>query len=157
MDELEPHMIEAVFNHVFCADPGNCPPAEVYSVNDLAAGYRLHPMGWTDLPSGRGGSSYDGGWEGYMVKVLRQLRVLSGDSSATPMLQPFSGAMMANVCGAGGQADCAASLLKAIRDTYSADVAANGRRTHPDRSAIDHSQSKCAPCQQQPPAYAHIS
>ncbi len=157
MDELEPHLIEAIFNHVFCADPNNCTAAEVYSVNDLAAGYSLHPMGWTDLPSGRGGSSYDGGWEGYMVKVLRQLRVLSGDSSATPMLQPFSGAMMANVCGAGGQADCAASLLKAIRDTYSADVAANGGSTDPDKWTIDENQSKCSSCKQQLPAYDDIS
>jgi hypothetical protein len=156
MDELEPHLIEAIFNHVFCADPNNCSSAEVYKINGLAAGYRMHPMGWTDLPSGRGGSSYDGGWEGYMVKVLRQLRVAAGDHSDAPMGQPFSSALMAAVCGGGGQTDCAASLIKAIHDTYTADSAANGN-PNPDTWTIDENQSQCGSCKQQVPAYDDIS
>jgi hypothetical protein len=156
MDELEPHLIQAIFNHLFCADPGNCTSAEVYKINGLAAGYGRHPMGWTDLPSGRGGSSYDGGWEGYMVKVLRQLRVAAGDIADPRMGQPFSIPMMAAVCGSAGQADCAASLIKAIHDTYSADASANGN-PNPDSWKIDENQSLCGSCKQQIPAYDDIS
>ena len=159
MDELEPRLIEALFNPVFCADPNNCTSAEVSSTNGLASGYTQHPMGWTDLPRGRGGSSYEGGWEGYMLKALRQLRILAGDNTDPAMSQPFSAVMMSHLCSATGAAQCQAAIVKAIHDTYTADVAANGGHANPDTWTIDVNQSYCAShgCPTQMPAYDNIS
>jgi acyl-homoserine lactone acylase PvdQ len=156
MDELEPHLVMAFFNSVFCADPNNCTASEVNSTRGLASGYAEHPMGWTDLPSGRNGSSYDGGWEGYLLKALRQLRRQAGDTTDPAMLQPFSAAMMSHLCGGGG---CKAAIVKAIHDTYVADSASNGGSANPDTWTISENQAYCASngCPTQMPAYDNIT
>ena len=55
-----------------------CSPADgLNGKGSTAGGYSVFPMGFVDTPNGGGsrhGSSYDGGWEGYMVKTLEQLR-----------------------------------------------------------------------------------
>jgi hypothetical protein len=156
MDELEPHLVVAFFNSVFCADPNNCTTSEVNSTRGLASGYAEHPMGWTDLPSGRNGSSYDGGWEGYLLKALRQLRRQAGDTTDPAMVQPFSAAMMSHLCGGGG---CKAAIVKAIQETYVADSAANGGSANPDTWTISENQAYCASngCPTQMPAYDNIT
>ena len=116
MDELNPHLIQAVFDPLL-NDPAN--GSTVNTTNGLASGYSKHPMGFTDLPAFSLGSSYDGGWEGYMTKILRQLR-----GASVP--QPFSAEMMARVCGPAGAADCQAAIVKAIADTFTSLASING-------------------------------
>jgi acyl-homoserine lactone acylase PvdQ len=158
MDELEPHLVMALFNSVFCADPNNCTAAEVNTTNGLASSYAKHPMGWTDLPSGRLGSSYDGGWEGYLLKALRQLRRQAGDTTDPAMAQPLSTAMLSGLCGTGASG-CRAAIVKAIHDTYAADSAANSGAANPDTWTISENQAYCAShgCATQMPAYDNIT
>jgi acyl-homoserine lactone acylase PvdQ len=119
MDELNPHLIEALFDPVLLDAPNG---ATVNTRDGLASGYSKHPMGFTDLPSGGVGSSYDGGWEGYMLKLLRQLR-------GAPVAQPYSATMLAKICGPGCAADCPAAIKTAITDTFNALAAVNGSST----------------------------
>ncbi|MFY9614881.1 MAG: penicillin acylase family protein [Candidatus Dormiibacterota bacterium] len=151
MDELNPKLISAVFNSVFCANPASCTPAEEFSIRGLPAGYNKLPMGFTDLPSGRNGSSYDGGWEGYMWKVLRQLR-------GAAVAQPFSAEMMSHVC-TGGAAACPGKILQAITDTYNAMKTANGGSANVGGWTKNDNLVFCASnsCPTQMPAYDNIS
>jgi hypothetical protein len=151
MDELEPHLIGAVFNSLFCANPASCTGTEVYSINGLAAGFAKHPMGWTDLPSGRGGSAYDGGWEGYMLKVLRQLH-------GGTVGQPFSNAMMANICD-GGAPNCKTAITQAITDTYNAMKTDNAGSTTVPSWTMNDNLVYCSShsCPTKMPEYDNIS
>ena len=88
------------------------------------AGYTVLPMGFVNEPDNGGahlGSAYDGGWEGYLVKVLEQIQ-------GQPVAQPFTTEVTSNLCG-GGLATCPASIDAALAQAYQALVAANGGST----------------------------
>ena len=114
MDELFPRVVRAVFDNVLSA-------ADIDNSNaGLSNRYNRLPQGFVDYPSLSRGSSYDGGYEGYIVKLLRQLQ---GESVGSP----FGSALMANFCGAGGAVtDCKTAIDKALTDTYNALVTING-------------------------------
>jgi acyl-homoserine lactone acylase PvdQ len=114
MDELTPRLIRALFDPLFAA-------GGVYRYDGMSAGYTKVPMEFTNTPDGDGahlGSAYDGGWEGYLVKLLRELDGL-------PAAQPFSRATTDRVCG-GGLTGCRAAVTRALGSTYRALLAANG-------------------------------
>lgn len=118
MDELEPRLIRALFDQLFAA-------GGVSSVDGMASGYDVVPMGFVDTPNGAGthhGSAYLGGWEGDVVTLLRQLR-------GRPSGEPFSAAVTGAVCGPGGLVDCRAAIETALRQTAAALVSANGGST----------------------------
>ena len=148
MDELNPHLIQAVFDPLL-NDPAN--GGTVGATNGLASGYSKLPMGFTDVPSGRGGSSYDGGYEGYMVKVLQQLH-------GTSVAQPFSADMMSKICGT-GSANCATTIGQAVTDTYNAMKTANGNSANVATWTKDDNLVFCASnsCPTQMPAYDNIT
>ncbi|MGN6607175.1 MAG: penicillin acylase family protein [Jatrophihabitans sp.] len=105
-DELIPNLIRALFDGVL-ADGG---------VSDN--GYPVLPMAFVDRPSDHKGSSYDGGWDGYLVSTLQQL-------VGQHPVDGFGGAITAHECG-GGQSTCAGSIDAALQRTYDALVTANG-------------------------------
>ncbi|HVA61784.1 MAG TPA: penicillin acylase family protein [Mycobacteriales bacterium] len=115
MDELYPTLIEAIFDPILKA-------GGVEDVNGLPYRYSVLPLDFANTPGGSNvGSAYDGGWEGYLVKVLRQLR-------GEPVAQPFGPEIMTRICG-GGAASCRAAIDGALSATYSAMVSANGSPT----------------------------
>ncbi|HZD66521.1 MAG TPA: penicillin acylase family protein, partial [Acidimicrobiales bacterium] len=121
MDELEPRLIRAVFDPLFAAGGLG---SQGSTGGASAQGYRVVPMQFTNTPNSGGahlGSAYDGGWEGYMVKVLRQLQ-------GQPVAQPFPTAVTGRICG-GGPTSCSAAVGGALQATYQAMVAANGNST----------------------------
>jgi hypothetical protein len=112
MDQLSPTLIRAVFDGIFAAGGGS------------SGGYSVFPMGFVNEPYNGGshtGSAYDGGWEGYVVKVLAELLGQQVD-------QPFSRAVASHLCG-GGLATCGASIDAALAAAYTALVTANGGST----------------------------
>ncbi len=119
MDELYPRLIRSLFDPIFAA-------GGVYDSDGLPYGYEKLPIDFSNTPNSRGqnlGSAYDDpAWEGYLVKLLAQLRGQHPD-------QPFPSAVLAHICGAGGQADCHAAVNRALRATYDGLVAANGGNT----------------------------
>lgn len=119
MDELYPRLIRSLFDPIFAA-------GGVYDSDGLPYGYDKLPVDFSNTPNSQGqnlGSAYDDpGWEGYLVKLLAQLRGQHPD-------QPFPAAVLAHICGAGGQADCHAAVNRALSESYDALVAANGGNT----------------------------
>jgi acyl-homoserine lactone acylase PvdQ len=118
MDVLQVNLIRALFDPVLAAGgitgTGSTGGA-------VTPSYAVLPMQWVNTPDSGGahlGSAYDGGYEGYVVKALRQLR---GEQVA----QPFQPAIMNRVCGS-GPASCAAAIDRALADSYQALVQANG-------------------------------
>jgi acyl-homoserine lactone acylase PvdQ len=117
MDELEPSLIEAVYNRLFAADGLN-------GTGSTASGYSIFPMGFVDTPNGGGarhGSSYDGGWEGYMEKTLEQLR-------GQHPVDPFTSVVTKQWC-TSGPASCRAAINKALLATYKTLKKENGTST----------------------------
>jgi Penicillin amidase len=117
MDELWPRLIEAVFDPLFAA-------GGVQGSGGTASGYTVFPMGFEDTPNGGGahhGSSYQSGWDGYLVKILDQVQ-------GVQPAQPFPPAVTGQVCG-GGLAACPAAIDAALAGTYQALVSANGGST----------------------------
>jgi acyl-homoserine lactone acylase PvdQ len=100
MDELYPRIVTALFGGF---------PADI-------------PMGYDDPPSNHIGSAYWDGWEGNVVKVLRQLR---GEAVS----QPFSDAVNNRLCGS-GLSNCQTALGNAVVAAYDAMVSANGGSTN---------------------------
>jgi acyl-homoserine lactone acylase PvdQ len=109
MDQLTPAVTRAIFDPLFAA--GGTSPN----------GYNVVPMGFVNEPYNGGahlGSAYDGGWEGYTVKALGQL-------TGRPVAQPFSHAVTARLCGAGGLSKCGPALDAALASAYQALLKAN--------------------------------
>ncbi|GAC1322700.1 MAG: penicillin acylase family protein [Thermoleophilaceae bacterium] len=119
MDELYPRLTRSLFDPLLAA-------GGVYNSDGLAYGYDKLPLDFSNTPNSQGqnlGSAYDdAGWEGYLVKLFTQLR--GGHPGA-----PFPPAVLAHICGAGGQADCHSAVDRALRETFDALVAANGGST----------------------------
>jgi acyl-homoserine lactone acylase PvdQ len=106
MDELEPTLIESIFNRLLAGGGLN-------GKGSTAGGYSVFPMTFVDTPNGGGsrhGSSYDGGWEGYMMKALEQLR---GKHPS----DPFTSVITKKWC-ASGPASCRRAINKALLTTY---------------------------------------
>lgn len=123
MDVLQEKLIRAMFDPILAA--GGL--SGVGSTGGAATqGYAVLPMQWVNTPNSGGahlGSAYDGGYESYVLKVLRQLR-------GEPVAQPFGSAIMSSVCGS-GLASCPAAFDGALLDTYNTLVKANGGSTDP--------------------------
>ena len=118
MDELWPRLIQAVFDPLFAA-------GGVQAAGGTATGYRAFPMPFEDTPNGGGahhGSAYQSGWDGYLVKILDQIR-------HRHVAQPFPATVTSQVCG-GGLATCPAAIDTALAGAYHALVTANGGSTH---------------------------
>ena len=105
-DELVPNLIRAIFDPILAAGGVG------------SNGYSALPMQFVDYPNGHNGSSYDGGYEGYLVSTLEQL--LDG----TP-IDGFALNVTSHECG-GGQLTCGTSIDTALLNTYNALVSANG-------------------------------
>jgi hypothetical protein len=109
-----PAITKAFFDPLFAAGGTN------------SGGYNVFPMGFVNEPYNGGahqGSAYDGGWEGYMVKVLNQLM-------GKHVVDPFDRAVTSRLCGSGGLSDCGSALDAALESTYQALVTANGGSTN---------------------------
>jgi acyl-homoserine lactone acylase PvdQ len=135
MDVLQEKLIRATFDPVLAAGGLGTTTS---SGGATTRSYRVLPMQWVNTPNGGGahlGSAYDGGYEGYLVKLLRGLR-------GEPVAQPFGPAIMSRVCGS-GPSSCPAALDRALADTYATMVQANGGSTDvaswtatPDTNAV---------------------
>ncbi|HEY8739689.1 MAG TPA: penicillin acylase family protein, partial [Candidatus Dormibacteraeota bacterium] len=134
MDELNGGLIDAVF-HTLMTDPD--PAAKATLLTDsagVAVGYSKMPEAFADQPRGNVGSSYNGGWESYMVKVLQQTR---GVTPGAPLSPP----MTTQLCG-GGLSTCPAAIARALLATHSRLTAVNGTSTL--SSWTDDTDSKAA-------------
>jgi hypothetical protein len=108
-DELIPNLIKALYDRILAAGGVS------------ANGYDALPMSWVDYPNQHQGSSYDGGYESYLVASLQQLL---GKSPA----DGFGREITSREC-TGGRATCRAAIHDALKQTYSALVTANGGST----------------------------
>jgi acyl-homoserine lactone acylase PvdQ len=117
-DELMPNLIRALYDRIL-AKGGE---SGVSSTGGATLpGYAKLPMQWVNTPNSGGthlGSSYDGGFEGYLMSSLQQLL---GRHPA----DGFGRELTRHECG-GGPATCRARISKALSTTYAALVAANG-------------------------------
>jgi hypothetical protein len=117
-DELMPNLIRALYDPIL-AKGGE---SGVSSTGGATLpGYAKLPMQWVNTPNSGGthlGSSYDGGFEGYLMSSLQQLL---GRHPA----DGFGRELTRHECG-GGPATCRARIAKALSTTYAALVAANG-------------------------------
>jgi acyl-homoserine lactone acylase PvdQ len=121
MDVLQNQLIRAMFDPILAAGGIS---SQSSTGSAVTPSYSKLPMQWVNTPNSGGahlGSAYDGGYEGYVVKILRQLQ---GQSVA----QPFSSTIMNRICGS-GPASCPAAFDKALSATYQALVQANGGST----------------------------
>ncbi|HVT63794.1 MAG TPA: penicillin acylase family protein [Mycobacteriales bacterium] len=110
MDELEPELIEAVYNKLFgAAGIGG----QGSTGGATTSGYNILPMQFTNTPNSGDahlGSAYDGGWEGYLQKTLQQLRGLHP-------VAPFTSVVTDKWCG-GGPADCHTAIDAVLLHVY---------------------------------------
>jgi acyl-homoserine lactone acylase PvdQ len=121
MDVLQEKVIRALFDPILAAGGVG---GESSTGSAVTPSYTVLPMQWVNTPNSGGahlGSSYDGGYEGYVRKALRQLR---GEQVA----QPFGPEILARLCGA-GPASCPTALDAALSDTFTTLVNANGGST----------------------------
>ena len=117
-DELWPRLVRAVFDALFAA-------GGVQQAGGTSTGYAVLPMPFEDTPNGAGthhGSAYQYGWDGYLLKVLDQV-------TGRPVGQPLPPAVTGGVCGR-GLAACPAAIDRALAETYTALVTANGGNTN---------------------------
>lgn len=122
MDVLQEKVIRAMFDPILAAGGIG---GEASTGGAVTPSYAALPMQWANTPNSGGqhlGSSYDGGYEGYVLKVLRQLR-------GEPVAQPFGAAITSRLCGS-GPASCSAALDAALSDTFNTLVSANGGSTN---------------------------
>lgn len=123
-DQLFPELTVALFGPIFAGDGlqsggGGTP-----------SGFNAFPqMGFVNAP-GPEGSAYDGGWEGYVEKLLDQL-------AGRHVAQPFPSAVLDHVCGPRGMASCTGAIDHALTETWSALVDANGGRSDPGTWSAD--------------------
>ncbi|HWA67312.1 MAG TPA: penicillin acylase family protein [Mycobacteriales bacterium] len=110
MDELEPELIEAVYNRLLGAGGIG---GQGSTGGAVTSGYSILPMQFVNTPNSGDahlGSAYDGGWEGYLQKTLQQLR-------GQHPLDPFTSVITSKWCG-GGPATCAAAIRAALLHVY---------------------------------------
>ncbi|MFN2465026.1 MAG: penicillin acylase family protein, partial [Candidatus Dormibacteria bacterium] len=109
MDELYPRLVRAVFDGLF-ADPALAAHRNgVEQVDKMDSRYDRVPFEWANNPGYDDqhlGSAYDGGWDGYLQKLIQQLH-----HKAVPMR--FSEASTAQMC-TGGLTTCEASIANAL-------------------------------------------
>ena len=120
-DELVYHLIRALYDGIFAAGGVG---AAGSNGGATAPAYDVLPMQFVNTPNSGGahvGSSYDGGYEGYLMATLEQLL---GQSPADGWGSELTG----RECG-GGPATCGAAIDAALQSTYDALVAANGGST----------------------------
>jgi acyl-homoserine lactone acylase PvdQ len=119
MDELYPRVVRALFDHIFAAGGVN-------TSLGISSSYKVVPENFSQNPNqtGGSGSSYYGGLQSQVFKVLRQL---NGETVA----QPFTPTTLALLCGGQGLSGCAAALNQALLDTFNAMSSANGGSTTP--------------------------
>lgn len=137
MDELYPAVLEALFDHLFKT-------GGVSTQLGLPSSYNVVPEAFSQNPNqtGGSGSSYYGGLQSQVVKVLRQI---NGEAVA----QPFSATTLAQLCGGGGLAACHTALNQALLDTYNAMSSSNGGSSTPSTwTANAETQSGGAPMPQ---------
>jgi acyl-homoserine lactone acylase PvdQ len=118
MDELEPDLIEAVWNHLL-AGPGISGQGSTGGAS--VPGYAILPMQFTNTPNSGDthlGSAYDGGWEGNMVKTFEQLRGQRPPAS-------YTSAITSSWCGGHGPSGCRVAIDKALLTAYRSLVKAN--------------------------------
>jgi acyl-homoserine lactone acylase PvdQ len=118
MDNLYPRLAHAIF------DPwlSSAQFAILQGINGL------------NNPPGPVGSAYDGGWEGYLQRALRQ--------AANPAIaNPYS----QNYCGSGVLADCQAALQSALQATIDSLTSAYGT-ADPTRWTCSRSNSGSGQC-----------
>jgi acyl-homoserine lactone acylase PvdQ len=118
MDELEPNLIESIYNRLLA---GGGVGGQGSTGGATTPGYNILPMQFTNTPNSGDahlGSAYDGGWEGYMQKTLQQLR---GKHPA----DPFTSVITKKWCG-GGPARCRKAINQALLKTYRALKSDNG-------------------------------
>ncbi|MCZ4500508.1 MAG: penicillin acylase, partial [Marmoricola sp.] len=108
-DELIPNVIRALYDPILAAGGVG------------SNGYDALSEPWVDYPNGHLGSSYDGGYEGYLVSTFEQLL-------GQHPVDGFGPAMTSLEC-SGGQSTCGASLDAALTTTYTALVKANAGKT----------------------------
>jgi hypothetical protein len=121
MDVLQEKLIRSLFDPILAAGGVG---GESSTGNAVTPSYTVLPMQWVNTPNSGGahlGSSYDGGYEGYVLKALRQLR-------GVQVAQPFGPEILARLCGA-GPASCPTALDAALSDTFTTLVNANGGST----------------------------
>jgi acyl-homoserine lactone acylase PvdQ len=134
-DQLMPNLIRSIFDRLLAAggigSPGSTGGA-------TAVGYKALPMQFVNTPNSGGahlGSSYDGGYEGYLMSVLEQLR-------GQHPRDGFHAGLEKHFC-RGGLGTCRAAFNAALVKTYKQLVAANGNR-HKVGSWTNSSDSKAA-------------
>jgi hypothetical protein len=119
MDELEPRLIESVYNRLLLNGGGITGAGSTGGAS--TPGYAILPMQFVNTPnSGNAhlGSAYDGGWEGYLQKTLQQLR---GRHPA----DRFTSVITSHWCRS-GPASCRAAIAKALTATFRALEKVNG-------------------------------
>ena len=120
-DTLIPLVIHAVYDPLLAAGGTGTVGS---NGGATAEGYRILPMPFINTPNSGGthlGSAFDGGYEGYLLKTLEQLR---GQS----VIAGFSPAVTATWCGC-GPAGCPNAIDGALAKAYAALVDANGGAT----------------------------
>jgi acyl-homoserine lactone acylase PvdQ len=140
MDELFPRLLQAVFDRLLFA-------GHVNYVDGAASSYAVVPMGFVNTPNSDGshlGSAYDGGWEGYAVKLLRQL-------NRERMVQPFPRALTDRLC-SGGLSTCPEAIDDALLATANALASINQTQSVPAWTADTATSTAGVPM----PAYDQI-
>jgi hypothetical protein len=110
MDELEPNLIESIYNRLL---KGGGVGGQGSTGGATTPGYSILPMQFVNTPNSGDahlGSAFDGGWEGYMQKTLQQLR-------GRHPVDPFTSVITAHWCG-GGPATCRKAINAALLKTY---------------------------------------
>jgi acyl-homoserine lactone acylase PvdQ len=118
MDQLEPNLIESVYNRLLAAGGVG---GQGSTGGATTPGYSILPMQFVNTPNSGDahlGSAYDGGWEGYLQKTLQQLR-------GKHPLDPFTSVITSHWCG-GGPATCRKAINRALLKTYKRLKAENG-------------------------------
>jgi acyl-homoserine lactone acylase PvdQ len=110
MDELEPELIEAVYNKLLAAGGIG---GQGSTGGAVTSGYSILPMQFVNTPNSGDahlGSAYDGGWEGYMQKTFQQLRGLHP-------ADPFTSVITDKWCGQ-GPSSCPKAIGAALTRVY---------------------------------------
>ncbi|HEY2298974.1 MAG TPA: penicillin acylase family protein, partial [Jatrophihabitans sp.] len=119
-DQLMPNLVRAIFDRMLKA--GGLGAAGSTGGASTAA-YRVLPMQFVNTPNSGGahlGSSYDGGYESYLVSILQQLL-------GRHPRDGFHAGLRAQLCHA-GLGSCRANINAALVKTYNQLVKANGGR-----------------------------
>jgi hypothetical protein len=117
-DEIMPKLIRALYDPILAAGGLGTTGA---TGGVTSQSYKALPMLFVDSPDGGGahnGSSYDGGFESYLVTSLEQLLGL------TPA-DAFGSAVTSRECGA-GPSSCPAAIDAALLASYNSLLPANG-------------------------------